>query len=101
MSSMRVPLAFDANGQVVENDAPTTHDSSSKTYGDANPLPSVAASCHREMVPEYREFARSHGLTGVKWDENGNAVFTDRGKKGRRGWLRATGKRDNDAGYGD
>ena len=92
---------IDGKVQEVTAPAPARSTGNGPAYSVGNPLPSVAASCHRDQVEEYREEARKHGLTGLEYDNNGNAFFTDRGDAGRRGWMKLTGRHDNDGGYGD
>ena len=100
MSSMVVPLAFDANGKVIENDAARPA-KSINTYSEAHPLVSQALGCHPDQVEEYREAARRQGLTGVRYRDDGTCELTSRGRHGRAGLLRASGLHDNDGGYSD
>ena len=68
-------------------------------YRDHRPLNSLALSCHREQVEEYNQAAKDKGLTGLKWDRDGNCQITSR--RDRAAWLRENKMLDHDGGYGD
>jgi hypothetical protein len=69
------------------------------TYRGHEPLESLALSCHRDMVPEYRDKAKRLGLTGIKWDKDGDCTITSR--RDRATWLRSQEQSDADGGYSD
>ena len=59
---------------------------------------SVAAGVHPDQVPEAREhFGKVH--SGIEFHANGDVQFSSRGA--RRAFLKASGMRDNNGGYGD
>ena len=106
MSSVKRTLRYDKQrDEVVEvtPDTPATRSEATcgPAYSVGNPLVSAAFSCHRDQVEEYREFARVNGLSGVEYRDDGTCLITDRGDRGRLGLLRASGRHDNDGGYGD
>jgi len=68
-------------------------------YSTARPLKSLALSCHRDQAAEYRAEAKRRGLTGIKWNQNGDCEITSR--RDRAKWLRSQKQHDGDGGYGD
>lgn len=68
-------------------------------YDGSAPLISEGLGCHPSMVEEYRGEAKRRGVSGVDWNEKGQAVITSR--SGRAAWLKSCGRHDNDGGYGD
>lgn len=78
---------------VCESSAPMTNKAYSKE------LKSRALSVHRVQAKDYNEMAKSRGITGVRWADDGTCYFSSR--RGRNDWMRATGRMDMDAGYGD
>jgi hypothetical protein len=68
-------------------------------YSESKPLPSLALSCHRDLAAQYNAVAKQQGLTGIKWDHNGDCVITSRSD--RKKWLRSQHQHDADGGYGD
>jgi hypothetical protein len=51
------------------------------------------------MVDKYRAKAKKLGLTGIKWDSEGDCTITSR--RDRKKWLESEQKHDGDGGYGD
>lgn len=68
-------------------------------YSQSKPLKSLALSCHRDTADEYNAIAKKRGLTGIKWDKNGDCEITSRGDRAK--WLRGQQMHDQDAGYSD
>lgn len=68
-------------------------------YTGAQPLQSLAMSCHRTQVEEYNAEARRQGLTGISWGPDGTCEITSR--RDRAKWLRSQKQHDDDGGYGD
>lgn len=68
-------------------------------YSESKPLDSLALSCHRDLAGEYNAAAQRQGLTGIKWDANGDCRITSRRDRAR--WLRSQRQHDVEAGYSD
>ncbi len=68
-------------------------------YSQSKPLKSLALSCHRTLAAEYNAQAKRRGLTGIKWDGNGDCEVTSR--PDRAAWLRSQKQHDADGGYSD
>ena len=68
-------------------------------YSQSKPLKSLALSCHRDNADEYNRVAKLAGLTGIKWDKNGDCEITSRSDRAK--WLRGQQQHDQDGGYGD
>lgn len=68
-------------------------------YSSGRPLPSLSMSCHRTLAAEYNAQAKERGLTGIKWDGNGDCEITSRSD--RAAWMRSQHQHDEDGGYGD
>lgn len=68
-------------------------------YSESKPLDSLALSCHRDVAADYNARAKLLGLTGIKWDHNGDCHITSRRDRAR--WLRSQEQHDAEGGYGD
>ena len=77
--------------------APTKGPQTSMAYN--RELRSRATSVHKDQAAEYNEWAQSHGISGVRWDDKGDCYFSSRGA--RNEVMRRRGLMDMDAGYGD
>jgi hypothetical protein len=71
----------------------------SRAYGAGKELASLSLSCHRDCAAEYNAKAKGLGLTGIKWDAEGDCTITSR--QDRAAWLRSQQQHDDDGGYGD
>lgn len=69
----------------------------STAYSTARPLKSLALSCHRDQAAEYNAEAKRQGLTGIKWNPNGDCEITS--PRHRAKWLRSQRQVDVDAYY--
>lgn len=63
------------------------------------PMVSDALGCHPTQAREFESRARSLGITGISYNENGDCIIADRSS--RRKWCEARGIRDRNAGYSD
>lgn len=63
------------------------------------PMTSTALGVHPSQVKEAMERNKAHGITGVSYDEDGDAILSDRGA--RRDLMRLEGFHDRNGGYGD
>ncbi len=68
-------------------------------YSQSRPLESLGLSCHRDLAARYNAEAKKRGLTGIKWDKNGDCEITSRAD--RKAWNRSQQQHDADGGYGD
>lgn len=106
---MSESVVYKINGETVSKDEwdrrmkdrprPVGVPMTANTYSESDPLTSLALSCHRDMVGKYREKAKKLGLTGIKWDANGDCTITSR--RDRATWLRSQEQHDGDGGYLD
>lgn len=70
----------------------------SRTFSEEHPHPSLALSCHRDTVKEYRDFVKAKGWTGLHFDDNGDLTCTS--KRHYVQFLKSQKLHNEDAGYG-
>ncbi len=71
------------------------------SYGEGKPLVSEGLGVMPRQVQWFREDAAKHGFTGIDFNAKGQCIISDRGDRGRRGYLKHRGLHDEDGCYGD
>lgn len=70
-----------------------------QTYSESKPLESLGASVHPSQVVEMNQLAKQHGLTGLRYRDDGMALFTSREHRAK--YLKLNGLIDKSGGYKD
>lgn len=91
----KAPRRVRCNGKHYVRDIAAEHGQRSHVACSLWPKTSLAAGCHPDQIPEFKQHDREHGVTGITYTPDGDVQYAS--AKSKRDWLRAHGMIDRKA----